>query len=89
MPYRDIDPIIAAWAALHDLVLFSDARRFCHTSSASGECFQLVVEPPSSGSVMISAWSIETKDDASSKAGSGVSAGLPRSSFGGSLNSRR
>ena len=67
MSYSAVDPIIEAWTKAHSLTLFTSVagqeRRFCYTSSAKGECFQVSIEQPRNAEVIVHAWSIETIDD--------------------------
>ena len=68
MAYSTIDAVIRQWAARHSLVLNTEfggrERRFCYVSGGQQECFQVSIEPPEAGSVLVNAWSIETIDDA-------------------------
>lgn len=68
MAYTLIDPVITAWADRHALKLFSEfggeQRRFSYVSGGPQECFQISIEPPEEGEVSVSAWSMETIDDA-------------------------
>jgi hypothetical protein len=67
MSYSVVDPVIEAWTKVHSLTLFTswagEENRFCYTSSARGECYQIVIEPPRNAEISVHAWSIETVGD--------------------------
>jgi|CXWL01.1.fsa_nt_gi hypothetical protein len=67
MTYASVDPIISAWGADNNLVVFDsfadEPARFCYRSSEAGECFQIAVEAPKDGEVAVHVWSVETNDD--------------------------
>ncbi len=68
MRYAPVDPVIATWCNEHGLTLFTEfdgeERRFCYITGGAQECFQISVECPLDGKVMVNAHSIETIDDA-------------------------
>jgi len=73
MNYSAVDPTIEAWRTARGLSMSTEfggqPRRFCYTSSARGECFQISIEPPevnemSGPEITVNLWSIETLDDA-------------------------
>jgi hypothetical protein len=68
MTYAIIEPTIRDWAAAHDLQVCDEfggvPRRFCYVSGGPHECFQVSVEPPQQGAVLVNVWSVETDDDA-------------------------
>jgi hypothetical protein len=39
-------------------------RRFCYVSAGERECFQVSIEPPDGGQITVTAWDVETVDDA-------------------------
>lgn len=64
--YSEVDPAIERWVTKHGLALcreWQGEARFWYTSRGA-ECFQVAIAPPSNGVVRVSAWSIETDDDA-------------------------
>jgi hypothetical protein len=67
MIYAEVDPAITAWARQHGLKLrteWADAEaRFCYVSGGQHECFQVSVEHPHAGKIVVHARSIETIDD--------------------------
>lgn len=68
MVYAELDPVIRAWVDRHGLKLFTalggEEARFCYVTGGPQECFQVWIEPPQAGSVVVRAASIETIDDA-------------------------
>jgi hypothetical protein len=66
--YSEIDAVIREWSERHRLALNTEfggqERRFCYVSGGPKECFQVSIEPPESGRVLVNAWSVETIDDA-------------------------
>ena len=67
MAYSEIDVVIREWSERHSLALNTEfggqERRFCYVSGGPEECFQVSIEPPESGRVLVNAWSVETIDD--------------------------
>lgn len=67
MVYSAVDPTIKAWAELHGLTICTkfagQDRRFCYLTGGAQECFQVSIEPPDEGEILVNAWSIETIDD--------------------------
>jgi hypothetical protein len=71
MSYASIDPQILDWTRLHALKLFTlqgeREIRCVYVSSASGECFQIWIDPPEAGQVRVYAGCVEGRredDDA-------------------------
>jgi hypothetical protein len=68
MIYAAIDPVIKAWSDSHALTLFTafggQEGRFVYVAGGPQECFQISIEPPERGKVLVNAWSVETIDDA-------------------------
>ncbi|WP_454761202.1 hypothetical protein [Caulobacter segnis] len=66
--YSEIDAVIREWSERHSRALNTEfggqERRFCYVSGGPEECFQVSIEPPESGRVLVNAWSVETIDDA-------------------------
>ena len=69
--YAEVDPIITAWICQHGLKLWTEwadaEARFCYASGGQQECFQVSVEHPHAGKIVVHARSIETIDDAELK----------------------
>jgi hypothetical protein len=68
--YSSLDPVIAAWARHHGLVLPThDDRgaeldfRNAYTSNNEAECCQIWIDPPEDGMVGVHAASVESRDD--------------------------
>jgi hypothetical protein len=66
MSYDEIDSDIEAWVLSHGFKLIREfggaPRRFFYVS-AGKESFQISIEPPENGHVLINVWSVETLDD--------------------------
>jgi hypothetical protein len=70
MTYAQIDPIIDAWVAKHQLSLFTHTEgmvgfdfRAVYLSSKHGECCQIWIDQPESGRVSLHAADDETRQD--------------------------
>jgi hypothetical protein len=68
MSYASIDSTIRVWARSHELRLFESMAglgevRCAYLSSARGECFQIWIDPPASGEVIVHAGDVETVQD--------------------------
>jgi hypothetical protein len=67
MTYETVDPIFTKWASEHDLGMLTQfggrEQRFCYVTGGPQECFQIAVEPPGEGTIVVNVWSIETIDD--------------------------
>jgi len=59
MIYTSVDSQIRTWAQRHSLMLFTSfadrEARFAYTSSKSGECFQIWIDPPLDGQICVHA----------------------------------
>lgn len=68
MSYAAFDEIINSWANENKLVVSvessGDERRFCYVTGGIQECFQISIGPCSGEYVAVTAWDIETVDDA-------------------------
>jgi len=71
MSYVSVDPQIQEWVRIHALNLFTSQGereiRCVYVSSASGECFQIWIDPPEAGQVRVHAGCVEGRredDDA-------------------------
>ena len=68
MSYDTVDDAITTWAHTHRLILCTKfggiPRRFCYVSGDEHECFQVSIEPPDAGAIIVNAWDVETEDDA-------------------------
>ncbi len=66
LPYAEIDAPIERWVNRHGLSLnreWQGEARFWHLPQGR-ECFQIAVEQPNGGTVVVRASSVETDDDA-------------------------
>jgi hypothetical protein len=70
MTYAQIEPIIDAWVAKHKFSLFTRLEgvagsdfRAVYLSSKHGECCQIWIDKPESGTVSVHAADIETRQD--------------------------
>lgn len=66
--YDEVDATIAAWAKANVKKLFDEAggrpARFAYLPGLRPlECFQIWVQPPSAGRIVVSAASVDTDDD--------------------------
>ena len=64
--YAEIDGVIERWVERDNLNLYREWKgevRFWYTTRGE-ECFQVSIDPPTNGSVIVHASSIETDDDA-------------------------
>ena len=65
--YEDVDATIAAWANANVKLLDEWAGKPARFAYLPGlrplECFQIWVQPPSSGRIVVSAASVDTGDD--------------------------
>jgi hypothetical protein len=66
--YADVDGVIDAWVQSNSLKLFTEWAgqpvRFIHVPGTPPfECFQISIDPPSDGRIMVLVRSIDTNDD--------------------------